>query len=155
MPMAFNWKLWDNFVAAAEELNLPLECVSGRCVRIVLPEPAKGRFWCQIWTPLNRLENVYTVLTRQGEFGGWRSALKELREVEEYFHDFNLEFGGSGVGGGGQYWFPNLAWDKADNATKEEIVDALKVMLDHDNYKSNLQHALFLQGLDADEDEID
>ena len=154
MPMKFNWQLWDNFVAAAEELNLPLESISGRCVKIVLPPEVADRFYAQIDTPLARMIHVYTTLTKQGEYGGWGRALKELREAEEYMHDFWLQFGGRGMNSGDQYWFPNLQWHKSDNATKEEIVDALKVMLDDANYERNLQHALLLQELDS-EDETD
>ena len=154
MPMKFNWQLWDNFVAAAEELNLPLVSNSGRCVRIALPGGLDDRFYSQIWTPLNKLEGVYSTLMRKGVSGGWEQAMKQLLEMDKCGHDFHLEFGGKGMDSGDQYWFPNLMWHKCQNATKQELVDALRVMLDVDNYASNRQHALFLQELSADQDEI-
>ena len=40
----YNWKLWDNFTAAAEELGLELRSKDGGCVYIEVPEEIRQKF---------------------------------------------------------------------------------------------------------------
>jgi hypothetical protein len=60
----------------------------------------------------------------------WQYRLLDLRQNHG---DFHLEFGAKNNEDGGMYWFPNLR----DSATKDEIIAAVKTMMDTEHFEQN------------------
>jgi len=130
----YNWQLWDNFTAAAEELGLELRSTDGGCVYMDVPEEIRQKFYVMCWTPLNKL---HMIAHRKDDATkrDWKNRLSDLRQNHG---DFHLEFGAKLCSDGSMYWFPNL--DKS--ATKEDIISAVKTMMDVEHFEQNKLIAL-------------
>lgn len=133
----YNWQLWDNFTAAAEELNLELRSKDGGCVYMEVPEEVRKKFYVMCWTPLNKLRGVMKEYSEDSILGRWDIRLKDLRDNQ---CDFHLEFGAKEYLDGSMYWFPNLGI--GFTPTKDEIVNAVKIMLDTENFEKHRLVAL-------------
>lgn len=127
--MSYNWELWDNFVEAAKELDLELKSKDGGCVYMAVPEDIRQKFYIMCWTPLNKLRGVMQDYKEDSILGTWQHRLQDLRSNHS---DFHLEFGAKQIHHGSMFWFPNLGI--GSRPTKDEIVKAVKMMLDRDNF---------------------
>jgi hypothetical protein len=129
----YNWQLWDNFTAAAEELGFELKSKDGGCVYIDVPEDIRQKFYVMCWTPLNKLQSVMQQYNEDSILGRWDIRLKDLRQNHS---DFHLEFGAKSCEDGSMYWFPNLAIGRP-TPSKDDIVAAVKTMMDTENFEQN------------------
>lgn len=131
--MNYNWQLWNNFISAAEELGLELRSQDGGCVYVDVPKDISQKFYIMCWTPLNKL----SFIQRKQEKGPLNTF--EVRNLVDDFRqnhsDFHLEFGAKYSEDGGMYWFPELAI--GNTPSKDEIVLAIKTMMDKDNFEKN------------------
>jgi hypothetical protein len=134
----YNWQLWDNFTAAAEELGLELRSTDGGCVYMDVPEEIRQKFYVMCWTPLNKL---HMIAHRMSDAKNWENRLDDLRQNHG---DFHLEFGAKLCSDGGMFWFPNLN----NKATKDDIVRAVKIMMDTENFERNRMLALLREPAD-------
>jgi len=128
--MTYNWILWDNFEAAAEELGLELRSQTGGCVYMEVPENIRQKFYVMCWTPLNKLYNVVKDYPEDSILGTWQMRLKDLRQNHS---DFHLEFGAKNYQDGSMNWFPKLGI--GSTPSKDEIVNAVKIMMDVENFE--------------------
>ena len=126
----YNWQLWDNFQQAAVSLELELRSKDGGCVYMVVPEEIRQKFYVICWTPLNKLQGVMRDHIEGSSLNTWQYRLLDLRQNHG---DFHLEFGAKNNEDGGMYWFPNLR----DSATKDEIIAAVKTMMDTEHFEQN------------------
>jgi hypothetical protein len=127
----YNWQLWDNFTAAAEELGLELRSKDGGCVYIDVPEEIREKFYVMCWTPLNKLHMI-----TDGKSSVKRSWLRKLDNLRQNHGDFHLEFGAKTCSDGSMYWFPNLAYG-CPTPSKDDIVAAVKTMMDVEHFEQN------------------
>lgn len=135
--MTFNWTLWDNFTAAADELGLELRSKDGGCVYMDVPEEVRKKFYVMCWTPLNKLQSIMAEYPQDSILGRWDIRLKDLRSN---VNDFHLEFGAKEYMDGSMYWFPNMGI--GNTPTKDEIVAAVKIMMDTENFEKHRLMAL-------------
>ena len=124
----YNWKLWDNFTAAAEELGLELRSTDGGCVYIDVPEDIRQKFYVMCWTPLNKLHMIGK--GKRPAKDSWKYTLRDLRQNHS---DFHLEFGAKNCEDGSMYWFPKMGI--GFTPSKDEIVAAVKTMMDTENFE--------------------
>ena len=130
--MNYNWKLWDNFVAAAEELNLELCSRDGGCVYMEVPEQVRQKFYVMCWTPLNKLNGIVVRADKKTPLDTFKIRYL-LDDLKQNHDDFHLEFGARWSDHGGMYWFPNLSI--GSTPSKSEIVNAVKIMMDTENFE--------------------
>ncbi len=128
--MTYNWQLWDNFTAAAEELGFELRSLDGGCVYIDVPEDIRQKFYVMCWTPLNKLHMI-AHNKNDAVKQNWKNRLNDLRQNHS---DFQLEFGAKANQDGSMFWFPNLGIG-CPTPSKDDIVKAVKIMLDRDNFE--------------------
>jgi hypothetical protein len=133
----YNWQLWDNFTAAAEELGFELSSKDGGCVYIDVPEDIRQKFYVMCWTPLNKLQGVMKEYKEDSILGRWDIRLKDLRQNHG---DFHLEFGAKSCEDGSMYWFPNFGI--GNTPSKDDIVKAVRQMLDTENFDKYVTLAL-------------
>ena len=124
----YNWELWDNFTAAAEELGLELRSQDGGCVYIDVPEEIRQKFYVMCWTPLNKLHMI-----ESGKGSVKRSWIRRLDDFRQNHSDFHLEFGAKNCEDGSMYWFPRMGI--GFTPSKDEIVAAVKIMMDTENFE--------------------
>lgn len=136
--MTYNWQLWDNFVAAAQELELELVSKDGGCVYMDVPKDIRDKFYVMCWTPLNKLRGVMKDHKEGSILGTWQHRLMDLRQNYE---DFHLEFGAKWNEDGGTFWFPHLGIG-CPTPSKDDIVKAVQMMLDRDNFDKYVTLAL-------------
>ena len=134
----YNWTLWDNFVSAAEELELELYSKDGGCVYIEVPENIRKKFYVMCWTPLNKLYGVARERASSSSLDHWQMRLKDLRQNHD---DFHLEFGAKDYQDGSMFWFPNLY----RNASKQDIINAINIMMDTENFEKHKLMAIIRQ----------
>lgn len=134
----YNWKLWDNFVGAAEELGLELHSQDGGCVYIEVPKNIQEKFYIMCWTPLNKLYSVARERASSNILDHWKMRLKDLRQNHD---DFHLEFGAKDCENGSMFWFPTLD----STATKQDIVNAVNIMMDTENFEKHKLMAVIRQ----------
>jgi hypothetical protein len=130
--MAYNWTLWDNFTAAAEELGLELRSQDGGCVYIDVPEEVRKKFYVMCWTPLNKLPHIQHKAERRSSLDDFqiKNLIDDLRQNHT---DFHLEFGAKQYEDGSMYWFPKMGI--GHTPSKDEIVAAVKTMMDTENFE--------------------
>ena len=128
--MAYNWELWDNFQAAAEELGLELKSKDGGCVYVDVPKDISDKFYIMCWTPLNKLYDTVRDYDNGSILGTWPQRLKNLRQNSS---DFHLEFGAKHYEDGSMYWFPEFNIGQP-TPSKQQIVRAIKMMMDKNNF---------------------
>lgn len=138
--MNYNWELWDNFVAAADKLDIELVSRDGGCVYMDVPDDIREKFYVMCWTPLNKLYSVVKDYPEDSILSSWQHRLKDLRSNHT---DFHLEFGAKQASHGSMFWFPNLAFGLTPS--RDDIVDAVNVMLDRDNFEKHSVMALMRQ----------
>ena len=126
----YNWQLWDNFQQAAVSLGLELRSKDGGCVYMEVPEETRQKFYVMCWTPLNKLQSIMQEHIEGSSLNNWQYRLLDLRQNHG---DFHLEFGAKTVEDGSMYWFPNLR----ESATKDEIIAAVKTMMDTEHFEQN------------------
>lgn len=136
--MTYNWTLWDNFQAAAKELNLELRSQDGGCVYMEVPEPVRQKFYVMCWTPLNKLD-----LVTSGKGSVERAWLRKLDSLRQNHTDFHLEFGAKQYVDGSMHWFPNFGI--GNTPSKDQIINAVKVMMDLDNFEKYKLMAIIRQ----------
>lgn len=141
--MAYNWQLWDNFTEAAKELGFELRSKDGGCVYIDVPEQIHQKFYVMCWTPLNKLEHVMKEYKQDSILNQWDSRLQDLRQNHS---DFHLEFGAKLCSHGSMYWFPHLG--TGYTPSKDQIVKAVRVMLDTENFDKYVTLALLREPAD-------
>lgn len=129
--MTYNWSLWNNFVQAAEELNLELRSLDGGCVYVEVPEDIREKFYVMCWTPLNKLPSIQRKQAK-GSFNTFEIT-NLIDDFRQNHNDFHLEFGAKAFLDGHMNWFPELGL--GTNPTKDQIVNAIKIMLDKDNFE--------------------
>ena len=127
----YNWQLWDNFTAAAEELGLELRSTDGGCVYIDVPEEIRQKFYVMCWTPLNKLHMI-----DDGKGSVKRNWIRKLDNLRQNHSDFHLEFGAKSCEDGSMYWFPNLGIGRP-TPSKDDIVAAVKTMMDTEHFEQN------------------
>jgi hypothetical protein len=127
----YNWQLWDNFTAAAEELGLELRSTDGGCVYIDVPKEISQKFYVMCWTPLNKLHMIGK--GKRPVKDSWKYTLRDLRQNHS---DFHLEFGAKNCEDGSMYWFPNLGIGRP-TPSKDDIVAAVKTMMDTEHFEQN------------------
>jgi hypothetical protein len=130
--MNYNWTLWNNFVAAAEELNLELRSKDGGCVYMAVPEEIRKKFYVMCWTPLNKLSSIVVRSDRKTPLDTF-NVKNLLDDLKQNHGDFHLEFGAKSYEDGSMFWFPNLGI--GFSPSKDEIVDAVKIMMDTENFE--------------------
>lgn len=144
--MKYNWELWDNFTAAAEELGLELRSKDGGCVYVDVPEDIRQRFYIMCWTPLNKL----SLIQRKQEKGPLdtfeiNSLIKDFRQNHS---DFHLEFGAKSYLDGSMYWFPNFGIGHP-TPSKDKIRRAIEIMMDKENFEKYKTMALLREPADG------
>jgi hypothetical protein len=146
----YNWQLWDNFTAAAEELGLELRSTDGGCVYIGVPEEIREKFYVMCWTPLNQLPHIQRKAERKSPLGDFE--IKNLIDNLRQNHgDFHLEFGAKLRSDGSMFWFPNLSIG-CPTPSKDDIVRAVKIMMDTENFERNRMLALLREPADEYEE---
>ena len=128
--MSYNWQLWDNFEAAAEELGLELRSKDGGCVYMAVPEDIQKKFYVMCWTPLNKLRGVMKDYREGSTLDHWLNRLRDLRQNHS---DFHLEFGAKTCEDGDMSWFPNFGI--GNTPSKADIVRAVEMMMDKENFE--------------------
>ena len=146
--MTYNWQLWDNFEAAAKELNLELRSQDGGCVYMDVPEDIRQKFYVMCWTPLNKLCGVMQDYRKDSILGTWQHRLKDLRQNHA---DFHLEFGAKNYEDGSMYWFPNFNIG-CPTPSKDDIVKAVKIMMDRDRFEQYRMMAILREPADGYEE---
>jgi hypothetical protein len=142
----YNWQLWTNFVKAAEELDLTLRSLDGGCVYIDVPEDVRNKFYVMCWTPLNKLPEIQHKTQRKSPLTDFD--IKHLMDNFRQNHsDFHLEFGAKQYADGSMYWFPELN-SYTTTPSKDEIVNAVRMMLDTDNFEIYKTMALLREEAD-------
>jgi hypothetical protein len=136
--MTYNWELWDAFEGAAEDLGLELHSKDGGCVYMEVPEDIRQKFYVMCWTPLNKLQSVVKDYREDSILGTWQMRLRDLRQNHS---DFHLEFGAKDYQNGSMFWFPGMF----NKATKQQIIDAVKIMMDRDNFEKYRLMAIIRQ----------
>jgi hypothetical protein len=145
----YNWTLWNNFVQAAEELDIELVSTDGGCVYMEVPEDIRQKFYVMCWTPLNKLLHILRKSDRKNPMR--HHDIKFLMDDFRQNHsDFHLEFGAKSCEHGSMFWFPNLAI--GNTPSKDEIVSAVKIMLDRDNFDKYVTLALLREPSEIDYD---
>jgi hypothetical protein len=139
--MIYNWELWDNFEAAAKELDLELRSQDGGCVTVNLSKDIHNKFWIYCWTPLNKLKGIIRDRKEGSKLDTWQHRLNDLRQNHA---DFHLEFGAKEYDDGSMFWFPKL---NSYNTTpsKDDIVEAIKIMMDTKNFEKHKLLAVIKQ----------
>lgn len=145
--MTYNWQLWDNFVKASEVLGMELRSKDGGCVYIDVPKDIHDKFYVMCWTPLNKLRGVMQDYKDDSILGTWQHRLKDLRSNHS---DFHLEFGAKSCEHGSMYWFPNL--NNGSTPSVDEIVKAVQMMCDRDNFDKYVTMALLREPADEYEE---
>ena len=135
--MTYNWELWDAFEGAAEDLGLELYSKSGGCVYMEVPEDIRQKFYIMCWTPLNKLYDVVREYSEDSRLD-WKHRMRNLRQNHA---DFHLEFGAKNTSDGSMFWFPGMF----NKATKQQIIDAVKIMMDRDNFEKYRLMAIIRQ----------
>ena len=146
--MSYNWQLWDNFEAAAKELDLELDSQNGGCVYMAVPEDIRRKFYVMCWTPLNKLQGVMKEYPKDNILGTWPNRLKDLRQNHQ---DFHLEFGAKSYQDGSMYWFPEFGIGHP-TPSKDKIVRAVQIMMDRDNFEKYKMMALLREPADGYEE---
>ena len=132
--MKYNWQLWDNFVEAAEELNLELRSKDGGCVYIEVPEDIRKKFYVMCWTPLNKLAGILDKTERKSPLDTFKVKYL-INDLKQNHGDFHLEFGAKAYEDGSMYWFPNFG--PGFTPSKDDIVTAVKIMMDTENFEKH------------------
>ena len=132
----YNFELYHNFCAAAEELGLELDDSDARCFRVKVPKQVGDRFYVMLWTPLNKIGEAFNE-----HLPGKYRIHKFERNCDT---DFHLEFAPRRSTVLGQAWFP---WLDTHSASKDNIVQALKIMLDVNNFDEHAEQAKLVDKL--------
>jgi hypothetical protein len=123
--MQYNWKLYDDFLAAAEECGITISSQDGGCLHLDLPKEIKANNFAMLWTPLNKTQYL-----GERNDADWRD---KLREFKQNSSDFHLEF--CAYGDGHYYMFPEVNLKNTQDITRQDIVDCIKRMLDPIEYE--------------------
>ncbi len=127
--MLYNFKLYKAWCTAARECGLELYSKSGGAIRMVDPDTkrplgqnnnTKHHFFWMLWTPLNKLPDVYGDL----EEHGWRFALDGMGNN---ISDFHIEANKYDTKGIAREWrFDEIHGKPSDQISAEDIVACVK-----------------------------
>ena len=139
-----NAHLYEAYTKAAESRGLKVYAPNnGSCLYVKLPEHIASKFWCMLWTPINRLNDLFISRDRRQ----WRKNIQEVLNAN--YADWHLEFSHKHHEQGSYAWFPEINYKPKDQITQADIEACFDRMLDESNWH---KHELFAVMQEADED---
>ena len=135
--MSYNKHLYHHFLGAAKTHSLKVYAPNnGSCLYLRLPQHIAEEFWCMLWTPVNRFNDIN--ISRQRRY--WKRNIEEI--ISSGTPSFHLEFCHKNTNKGSYYWFPEINFKPSADITQSDIEACISRILDEANWDKNTTWAI-------------